>query len=296
MLIMESGDTLTVHDFFEKDDSIGYQGGKVGKADLLCIVGGRFVYEFALPKMKQYMVRKEFDGSACGRARQFARKYAKADLDSVDVHDPSIDSTFQEQWEDCFNDELIKMGMDPNEFVDPLAHVKSKGIVSSSIQLLITRTGDSLFTGKDFFMIKEMLGWYGGGSMDPKEVLMVVDRSGQHVIQGRTNQLIKLHPQVVDISPCAQGVIYAKMYWDMAQTVSQIPDLPRHFINDDAFCQCYYLQQARFDRRKRTLRTIGTVLTVVNVANGMQNAVNSALQPFPATQLPSSLPPLPTPP
>jgi hypothetical protein len=158
MLFMEQGDTIVVDDFYDKDDSIGFKGGKVGKADLLCIVGGRFVYEYALPKMKQYMVRKNFDASPCARARQFARKYAKVDPDSVDIFDPAVDSTQQVIWEDCFNDELIKMGVDPNQFIDPLNGVKSKVDVTSKIQLLITGNWIRFLSERTFSWCKESWG------------------------------------------------------------------------------------------------------------------------------------------
>lgn len=282
-IVLERGDTIPVKEYYTKGDSLGFPGGRVGKKDVLCLISGKQTYQFPYPGLGLKQVKVEESGPLCRNAALFGMKYAKAEPGTI-VMTPAIDSLSREEWMNCFtahcpardagastSDKLDLIEVGENE--GPLDGVKSEVDITSPTTVLVLRNGDTLSAPRGVTWAKDKVHFIGGGDIPMADALMLVDPGGQHVFHERTGQKLKLSPQVRDLSACAQGVIYAKIYWDAVSTTTQIPGLSPALIRDPAFSECFYYQQVRAQKRKDTMRTISTVIAVGSTGvRGIQGA------------------------
>lgn len=282
-IILERGDTLEVMEYYTKGDSLGFPGGRVAKRDVLCMTSGKHTYQFPLPGLGLSTTKLDETEPLCRRAALFGKKYAKAEP-GTRVVDPMLDSLNMDEWLTCFHTHCPIREVEPKEDqmegqledqkektpeaievaseTGPLAGVSSDVDITSSTPLIVMRNGDTLAAPRGVTWIKDQIHFIGGGDVPRADVLMLVDLGGQHVFNERTGQKVKLKPQVKGLSPCALGVIYARIYWDSVNTTTEIPGITPSLLDDPSFSECFYHQQMRAQKKKDTMRTISTVIAV----------------------------------
>ncbi len=281
-IVMERGDTLQVKEYYTKGDSLGFPGGRVAKKDVLCMTSGKHIYQFPLPGMNMSRTKLEETDPLCRRAALFGIKYVKAEP-GTQVADPLLDSLSTNEWMRCFTAHCPARAVDVEKSADveievveeasPLDGVRSDVDITSPGTLIVLRNGDTLSAPRGVTWTKDQIHFIGGGDMPRADVLMLVDLGGQHVFNEHTGQKVKLKPQVRDLSPCALGVIYARMYWDSFSTATQIPGIPKTLTDDPDFSECFYYQQVRAQKKKDTISTIKTVIAVgTGGVRGIQGA------------------------
>jgi hypothetical protein len=270
-IILERGDTIAVKEYYTKGDSLGFPGGRVAKRDVLCMTSGKHIYQFPLPGLDLSTTKLDETEPVCRRAALFALKYVGAEP-GTPVVDPLVDSLSLGPWKTCFgmhcpyrdpegtsnSGTTVVVALDLS-VVDMVA---SEVDVTASPPLVIMRNGDTLTAPRGVNWLKGDLLLGGGASVPIDSVLMIVEPAGQHVMHARTGQKVKLNPQVRDLSPCAKGVIYAKIYWDSVSFPFEIEGLPNSLGDDPMFSDCFYYQQKRAQKKKDTMRTISTVIAI----------------------------------
>ncbi|HRF79896.1 MAG TPA: hypothetical protein PL070_07390 [Flavobacteriales bacterium] len=277
-IVLERGDTIRTKEYYIKGDSLGFPGGKVAKQDVLCLSTGKQTYVFPYPSLSLKQIRLEPSERLCERGELYAFKYARADLNTTEINDPTIDSLGIEQWMACFRSRLMELGIDPDLGSGPIESVSSPVDITSPQMILVLRSGDTLSAPKGYASVNDTIRIVGGGKVPRSNVLMVVDMGGQHVFNERTGNKVKLRPQVRDLSPGALGVIYARIYWDSVNTTAEIPDLPLAMRNHALFSECFYIQQARAQNKKDTIQGISRL---VSFGLGGVRAFQSATSPIP---------------
>jgi len=270
-IVLERGDTIRTKEYYIKGDSLGFPGGRVSKMDVLYMASGKQIYQFPLPSMNMSTTKVEDTDPVCRRAVLFALKYKKVDPGTL-VFDPLVDSLSVGDWRTCFGthcpyqvpENTTSMGsaVVVAREMSVVDAVSSEVDVTSSIPLVIMRSGDTLTAPRGVNWLKGDLLLGGGTSVPVDSVLMIVEPAGQHVMQARTGQKVKLSPQVRDLSPCAKGVIYAKIYWDSVSFPFEIEGLPNSLGDDPMFLACFNYQQTRAQKKKDTMRKISTVIAI----------------------------------
>ena len=270
-IILERGDTIAVKEYYTKGDSLGFPGGRVAKRDVLCMTSGKQIYQFPLPGLGLSTTKLDETEPVCRRAALFALKYVGTEP-GTPVVDPLVDSLSFDLWKTCFGTHCpyqTQEGTTSNGTAVVVARdlsvvdmVASDADVTSSPPLVIMRNGDTLTAPRGVNWLKGDLLLGGGASVPIDSVLMIVEPAGQHVMQARTGQKVKLNPQVRDLSPCAKGVIYAKIYWYSVSFPFEIEGLPNSLGDDPMFSDCFYYQQMRAQKKKDTMRTISTVIAI----------------------------------
>ena len=270
-IILEHGDTIAVKEYYPKGDSLGFPGGRVAKRDVLCMTSGKHTYQFPLPGLGLSTTKLDETEPVCRRAALFALKYVGTEP-GTPVVDPLVDSLSLDLWKACFgthcpyqtpegttsNGTTVVVARD----LSVVDRVASEVDVTSSPPSVIMRNGDTLTAPRGVNWLKGDLLLGGGASVPIDSVLMIVEPAGQHVMHARTGQKVKLNPQVRDLSPCAKGVIYAKIYWDTVSFPFEIEGLPNSLADDPTFSDCFYYQQMRAQKKKDTMRTISTVIAI----------------------------------
>jgi len=275
-IVLERGDTIHAKEYYIKGDSLGFSGGKVAKRDVLCLTSGKQTYVFPFPSLGLKQFRLEPSERICERGELYAFKYARADLSTTEIHDPTIDSLGSEQWMACFRSRLMELGIDPDLGSGPIESVSSPVDITSPQMILVLRSGDTLSAPKGYASVNDTIRIVGGDRIPRSNVLMVVDLGGQHVFNERTGNKVKLRPQVRDLSPGALGVIYARIYWDSVNTTAEIPDLPETMRNHTLFSECFYTQQARAQNKKDTIQGISTLVSFgLGGVQGFQRATGT---------------------
>lgn len=216
-ILLETGDTIVVSEYYTKVDSFGYHGGIVAKKDVVLFWTPRERWTFTDPKGKMVKIKEEVN-DPCAFGHVCATRFAEnlTSFDSLPIPDAWRSDTMLT----CFREQLIAKGVQTEEngdrvIVPTVDEEKlaqdNGGVAQGEANQVILRTGDTLFIKQDMYVTDTMLCWFGGGRRPHSEVLLLRNARGQFIFPARGKGKTRLDPPVRDLSMTSLGRIYANI-------------------------------------------------------------------------------------
>jgi hypothetical protein len=276
-ITLETGTTAVAWQLREVGDSLATEHGRYAKRDILHLAKGKETYVFNVKSMGLTLVKFKETCGACRLGRIYGAKYAGALLMAADFRprpnatllaDPLFDR-FQQEEQNDREQRIPEVHVRADALSDEQPKKTTSGNLSSS-NMVITRAGDTLRVGKDFFAKGDTLCWFGGGRLHRDEVLLIIDRHGQSVFSGTERRIVELDVPVIDRSTCSMAIILANIYPGASVSSEAMKGIDQRLITIGEFKECHAAEQQRLAdiatrkaNRNKALGTIGRVGRVI---------------------------------
>jgi len=268
---LEDGETVTGTKYEIRDTALIIDSLPIPLSKVLLLKNHSQHYFFLVGSSDPKKSAVQDVHSVCDRATLFAMRYAETLTSHYVDLDPLVQVADSSEWRNCFSQELERLGVNAYEVSDPAAVYDNKRIRYDST-MIVMRNGDTTTVSGPMYLRKGMLRYVRSGvTVRQREVLMLLTPDGQKVIHASSGKLVLLKPQVSRLEPCSYGLIYARMYWDVVEHVTQIEGLEKELAKHPDFTECFYGKQVRMLNGKQAIKISRKVL---GVSNGASNGLN----------------------
>jgi hypothetical protein len=235
-----NGDSLTTARYYPRGDSIAFQEGKLGLNEILYMRTSKGLYVFKLPNGPARQVRIYNFGSPCAMGRLQAERYEHVDRNEQRAFMYALAALDDTTTVSCYKKALFALGHDLERKDRPGL---DQGIEALTVSrnMIILRTGDTLYTEGNVYMLGDQLVYLNAiDRVHKDDVLVALTKNGQFFIDRKSIYKV-LDPPVSDLTPCSIGLIYASMYYGTDTKWNDIPNLGR--MKDDQEAKACFLAE-----------------------------------------------------